>query len=243
MARTEGQREAPRERRVTPPPTKKKKPALPTVDDPSGESRFSPKLLLGILGGVVALALIVAVAIGTATEESPADNLPANVVVEVDGSPLIPLTPGAADPAIGETIPEVTSVDFDGNATGISLDGRPKVLLFLAHWCPHCRAEVPALQAYIDQNPLPDNVDFVSVVTSIDRARPNYPPNAWLEGEGWTQRIVMDDAASTIGSVYGLSAFPYYVFVNGDGQVVSRITGEQDPATIADAVATLAAGG
>jgi len=240
MARTEGSREAPRDRRVTPPP--KKKPALPTVDDAGDERRFSPKLLLGILGGVVALALIVAVAIGTATEVDPEDTLPTDFVVEVDGDALIPLAQGTADAAIGEPIPEITSVDFDGEVATIENDGTPKVILFLAHWCPHCQAEVPALQAYIDQNPLPDNVDFISVSTSVDRARPNYPPNAWLEGEGWTQRVVMDDSASTIASVYGLPAFPYYVFVDGNGVVVSRITGEQQPETVALAIEALAAG-
>lgn len=242
MARTEGKREAPRERRVTPPPSTKKKPKLPTVDSPAQESRFNPKVVFGAIGGLVALALIVAVAIGTATEESAEDNLPTGFTVEIDGAPLVPLATSGADSAIGSPIPEVTSVDFDGNSTSITIDGTPKVILFLAHWCPHCQAEVPALQAYIDENPLPDGVDFVSVSTSVDRARPNYPPNAWLEEEGWTQRVVMDDSDSSIAAAYGLPAFPYYVFVDADGNVLSRITGEQPPEAIASAIEALAAG-
>jgi thiol-disulfide isomerase/thioredoxin len=243
MARTEGKRQAPRERRVTPPPSAKKKPKLPTVDTPAEESRFNPKVVFGALGGIVVLALIVAVAIGTATEQSPADDLPTDFTVELDGNALVPLAPSGADPAIGQPIPEVVStVDFDGNPTSITIDGTPKVILFLAHWCQFCQREVPNVQAYVDETGLPSGVDFVSVVTSIDRARPNYPPNAWLEEEGWTQRIVMDDPRSSIATAYGLPAFPYYVFVDGDGNVVSRITGEQDPTTIALAMEALAAG-
>lgn len=244
MARTEGNRQAPGVRSVAPPPGKRnKKPKHPSVDDSGAEARFSPKLLLGVAAGAVVLALIVAVAIGTATEQSPADNLPTDVLVDITGDALVPLAQGTADAAIGALIPEVSSIDFDGNPAEIRNDGTPKIILFLAHWCQFCRAEVPAVQAYIDENSWPAGVDFVTVATAIDRARPNYPPNAWLDREGWTQRVVMDDEASAIGAAYGLPAFPYYVFVNGDGEVVSRATGAQDPQVIADAAAALLAGG
>jgi hypothetical protein len=31
-------------------------------------------------------------------------------------------------------LPEITGIDFDGNTVSITDDGRPKLLLNLAHW-------------------------------------------------------------------------------------------------------------
>ena len=64
----------------------------------------------------------------------------------------------ADDPAVGQTIPTVTSAP----RRRCALDGgRPKVLLFLAHWCPHCQPEVPLVQAWLDSGGLPADVDLI----------------------------------------------------------------------------------
>lgn len=230
MARTEGTRQEPRKRPSAKPAPKR--PNLPTVEDQKPESSgLGKKLIIGV-GAVVVLVGLTVLSFGLANETDPADTLPDVDVEIVGGETLAPFSDPANDPAIGQPAPEVTSVDFDGQPASILNDGTPKMILFLAHWCPHCQREVPALQAWVEANGLPDGVDFVSVATSISEARPNFPPNAWLEREGWTQRIVMDDRANTIGTAFGLSAFPYYVLVDANGNVVQRITGEQDPANV-----------
>ena len=61
--------------------------------------------------------------------------------------------------------------------------------------------------------------------TSADSTRPNYPPSAWLEQEGWTIPVVIDDANQSVLQAFGLSAFPLSVFINADGTVAGRITG------------------
>ena len=231
MARTGGKREAPRERIAAKPAPKR--PTLPTVDDvDSASSGLARKIGFGAIGLVVFAGLI-ALGVSLANQEDPADTLPDVTVEIVSGTPIPPFDPNNPDdPARGTLAPEIQSVDFAGDPAGILNDGTPKLILFLAHWCPHCQREVPALQSWIDTNGVPEGVDFVSVATSITEVRPNYPPNSWLEREGWTQRVVVDDATSTIGGVYGLSSFPYYVLVDGSGVIVQRISGEQDPETV-----------
>ena len=98
-------------------------------------------------------------------------------------------------------------------------------------------------QAWIEQNGVPAGVDFVSVATSIDEIRPNYPPDAWLRREGWTQRVVVDSATSSIANAYGLDAFPYYVLVDGSGTVVRRISGGVSADAVGAMLEALAAGG
>ena len=36
------------------------------------------------------------------------------------------------------------------------------------------------VQAFVDRSGIPPGVEFISVVTSIDDARPNFPPDEWL---------------------------------------------------------------
>jgi cytochrome c biogenesis protein CcmG/thiol:disulfide interchange protein DsbE len=133
--------------------------------------------------------------------------------------------PDAPDPAVGMPAPEVRGTDFTGKQVAIANDGRPKVIFFIAHWCPHCQREVPLIQAWANSGGVPSGVDLISVATSIDPSRPNYPPDAWLAREGWTVPVIADPTNSVAGA-YGLPAFPYWVFVGPDGNVRARAVGE-----------------
>ncbi|MGN6693113.1 MAG: TlpA family protein disulfide reductase [Aquihabitans sp.] len=131
------------------------------------------------------------------------------------------------DPAVGMTIPTVTGKTFSGDDITISGDdGKAKVILFVAHWCPHCQREVPLLKAHLDDNPMPDDVELLTVSTSVKPGADNYPPQEWLEGEGWSAPVLADDEDSSVAQAYGLSAFPYFVVVDEDGKVVERASGE-----------------
>jgi thiol-disulfide isomerase/thioredoxin len=156
----------------------------------------------------------------------------------VDGTPLPPFQQTAGDPAIGQPIPTVSGADFAGQPVSIELDGRPKVLLFLAHWCSHCQAEVPIVQDWMDNGQAPTDVDLVSVATAIDPTLPNYPPEAWLADEHWTVPVIVDPTG-TVATAYGLSAFPYWVFVGADGAVTGRLTGELPVADLETIIASL----
>jgi cytochrome c biogenesis protein CcmG/thiol:disulfide interchange protein DsbE len=142
----------------------------------------------------------------------------------ITGGPLPELPRDGTDPAAGLPVPQVEGTDFTGKPVAITADGRPKVLLFLAHWCPHCQAEVPVIQQWVNGGGLPDGVDLVSVATGIDPNAPNYPPDAWLQREGWTSPVLVDPS-NKIAQAYGLPAYPYFVFVGSDGKVVSRAIG------------------
>ena len=130
------------------------------------------------------------------------------------------------DPAVGQRIPEVSGKDLDGGAMSIGPDGRPKVIVFVAHWCPHCQREVPVLAEHLRSHPVPDGVDVVAVSTAEHPGAENYPPKEWLARERWKVPTLEDDAAGAAGSEFGLSSFPYFVAVDADGRVVERRSGE-----------------
>ena len=91
----------------------------------------------------------------------------------------------------------------DGRWRCIEADGSPKAIYFIAHWCPHCQAEVPLVQGLIDDGRKPDALDIYAVSTAVDRGRGNYPPVDWLEEEGFTPIVVRDDDASSAFVEFG----------------------------------------
>lgn len=139
------------------------------------------------------------------------------------------------DAAVGTPAPTDEGSDFTGKSVSIAADGRPKVIVFIAHWCPHCQAAVPLLQTWVSAGGVPDGVDLVSVATGIDPGRPNYPPESWLQREGWTVPVIADPS-NTVAQAYGLPGYPFWVFVGADGKVVARTVGE---VTIPDLESTI----
>jgi thiol-disulfide isomerase/thioredoxin len=213
-------------------------------------ARRSPALRWLLPGLIVAAVVIAAVlafvlpgtkspSTGGSSSLPPTSSVAGGSPAVSGGAAKVPTITGAAlphfenpnsDAAIGLAAPEVSGTDFTGKATGIKADGRPKIVTFLAHWCPHCQATVPLVQTWVSAGGVPQGVDLVSVATGIDPNRPNYPPDAWFQREGWTVPLIVDPTNS-VASAYGLSAYPYWVFIGPDGKIVSRAVGEM---TIAD---------
>ena len=200
----------------------------------------------GVLGAVI-LAGLVAVLASRGTDRDAADegrtqqtsDVQIGSVPAASGSepgseaapapaadPLPQLPDSGADPAVGQVIPTVTGKTLDGEPISIGPDGRAKLVLFVAHWCPHCQREIPVLTEYLRDHPLPETVDLVTVSTSVAEERGNYPPKSWLDNAGWTAPVMADSADNAVAAAYGLTSFPYFVAVDRDGKVVVRTTGE-----------------
>jgi cytochrome c biogenesis protein CcmG/thiol:disulfide interchange protein DsbE len=179
-----------------------------------------------ILGGVAALVVIAAVAAVVIAGLVPGDVAEPAAKVTISGAPLPALTDPAADPSVGQQLPILSGIGLDGQPIVIGPDDGPMAIVVLAHWCPHCRAELPDLVQLIEHGGVPEGVSVVGVSTAIDAVRPNYPPSAWFEREGWVQPTVIDDASSSALQALGLSEFPGFVFVDDHGAIALRLTGE-----------------
>ena len=176
-------------------------------------------IIFAIIGGAVVAILIAAVLFGGSTEETGDP--------QVNGAlPSMQTASSSGDPAAGQPAPEVVGEDFDGSEVRIENDGTAKAIVFLAHWCPHCQREVPAVQSWVNATGGVEGVEIYSVATAINSARGNYPPSDWLESEGWTAPVVKDSSSSSVLAAYGNGGFPFWVFTNSDGSVALRVEGE-----------------
>lgn len=144
--------------------------------------------------------------------------------VEINGAAL-PEFESGPDPAVGTVAPEVSGPGFTGKTVSINHDGAAKVIVFLAHWCSHCQDEVKELAPFFSDVEIPVGVELYSVATSTTSLRPNYPPSDWLLEAGWLLPVLVDTAEFDVANAYGLSTFPYWVVLDGNGVVLTRISG------------------
>lgn len=153
--------------------------------------------------------------------------------VDVTGAALEPLDPDAsdmaADPMVGTPAPVVTGEDFAGRSVTVPGDGEATIVVFLAHWCPHCQAEFPRLLAAWIEPDLPDGVEVVAVPTAQQADRPNWPPSRWMLGgaEFWDEPVLLDTPDQEVAAAMGVTSYPFFVVIAPDGTIAARTAGEQ----------------
>jgi thiol-disulfide isomerase/thioredoxin len=147
--------------------------------------------------------------------------------VMVTGGSLANFTGKGTDKALGATPPTLAGANFTGTPVTITPGtGGPMMVVFVAHWCPHCRAEVPRLVSWIAGGTPPANLQIFAVSTAVDQKSPNYPPSSWLAKEQWPKPVLADDDQGSAAQAWGLPGFPYFVLVGADGKVKLRLSGE-----------------
>lgn len=188
-----------------------------------------------IVAGAVVLvivAAVVAVLVTGGSDDTPdASEVPQTRPVEATGDPLVPFEDAyldpSVDPAVGQPAPVVTGENFAGEpiAIGGASDG-PTLLVFLAHWCPHCNREVPELLALDDDGGIPAELNVVGISTAVAADRPNYPPSEWIVDKGWRWPVMADNETGDAMGYYGGTGFPFLVMLDSDGTVLARQSGE-----------------
>lgn len=146
--------------------------------------------------------------------------------VTVVGAALPVLGSVDDDPAVGTTPPTLDGMRFDGTPLTIDPSAGPTMLVFLAHWCPHCNAEVPRLLAWKASGAVPSDLDVIAITTAVDPNRDHYPPSRWIREIGWHWPVMADSADDDAAKAYGLPSYPYIVIIGADGTVKLRFSGE-----------------
>jgi thiol-disulfide isomerase/thioredoxin len=182
-----------------------------------------------VIGGVVAVVAVALAAAFASGEPEPV--VDPEGTVSITGAPLVSFSDPASDPAVGQAAPQAFGADFDGSEVRIEPTGEPTAVVFLAHWCTHCQAEVPRIVDLAAAGGT-EGVRLVAVATANDPLRPNYPASEWLDREGWPAEVLVDDGSSSVGAAFGVSSYPFFVMLDTEGNVLFRVSGELDPASL-----------
>jgi len=148
-----------------------------------------------------------------------------DVKVQIRGKYLPKLVQGYEDSALGWAAPEVKGVGLDGEEIYIGGEGSTTLIMVLAHWCPHCRNEVRELAPFLNETDSLNRVRMVTLLTSINDERANFPPHTWLDLEKWPVPSIVDTPSSQIATAYGISSFPFFIVINDKGEIALRIPG------------------
>jgi thiol-disulfide isomerase/thioredoxin len=183
----------------------------------------------GVIAAVIAIAAIVAISASSKKDSAAVGSVQEFSEVTVTGD-VLPAFDSAVkpDPAVGMLAPVLSGKGFTGNVVTTESTGTPTLVVFLAHWCPHCQREVPLLVEWEKSGNMPTSIDIVAVATGTDSANPNFPPSEWLARENFpaTWPVMADSADKVGGDAFGLSGYPYFVLIGGDGKVLWRASGE-----------------
>ena len=146
--------------------------------------------------------------------------------VEAEGEMLVQLEDPDNDPARGKIAPVVNGFGFDGAPLTIAPIGKPMLVVFLAHWCPHCNAEIPRLIEWKDSGAMPADLGVVGVSTGARDDAPNWPPSQWVVDKAWPWPVMADNEDQNAAVAFGVSGYPGLILLNGDGKVLARRSGE-----------------
>lgn len=170
--------------------------------------------------GATSSARIPAVISPLSPEEAP---------LSPEDSPLSPAEAAAPAPAqLPDRLPDFTLAGVDGKATPISAwAGKSLLLNFWATWCAPCRREIPLLES-LRSNWRAQGFEVIGIAVDhrpevLDFARRMHIDYPVLIGE---QDAL--DVAAALG--FDSPAFPFTVFTDRHGRIVTLFVGELHPA-------------
>jgi thiol-disulfide isomerase/thioredoxin len=193
----------------------------------SGRGKF-------IVGAIIAIVIGGAAIVAISSSGSKSDTATgaisefSDITVTGDALPAFDSVSTAVDTAIGMPAPIISGKGFTGTSITTEGSGTPMLVVFLAHWCPHCQREVPLLVQWEKEGKTPTGIDVIAVATGTDPANPNYPPSEWLAREQFPALwpVIADSKDKAAANAFGLSGYPYFVLVDAQGNVFKRASGE-----------------
>ena len=200
-------------------------------------------VVIALVAGVIVWAAKRSDSTATPSSSTPAGSttpgLPDSQPVKVSGKVLEQFDSAKSpDPAVGVVAPVLEGKDFQGNPVVVDATKTgPVMLVFLAHWCPHCNREVPRLNTWKHSGQVPAELHVIGVTTAVSKTSPNYPPAQWISDKGWEWPVLADQStgdgtAGIAAGAMGASGWPYFVIIGKDGKVKVRVSGEVEVADL-----------
>jgi thiol-disulfide isomerase/thioredoxin len=204
------------------------------------QTKFIAIGVAGAIAAIIAVVLVVGGGSSSSTTTSTTGNSseatqPINgdavaaaeyQLVQAQGEMLLALEDPDNDPARGKIAPVLNGFGFDGAPLTVAPTGKPMLVVFLAHWCSHCNAEVPRLIEWKNSGTMPADMEVFGVSTGARDDAPNWPPSQWVVDKGWPWPVMADSEDQSAALAFGVSGYPGMILLDGNGKVLARRSGE-----------------
>jgi thiol-disulfide isomerase/thioredoxin len=126
----------------------------------------------------------------------------------------------------GKPAPNFELATLEGDTFKLSdYKGKKVILNFWATWCPPCKAEMPHMQKFYEEN-RDKGIEVIAVnLTNMDKGIPNI--EQFVEEYGLTFSIPLDEEG-TIGMQYQAFTIPTSYILDSDGIITKKIIGPMD---------------
>lgn len=140
--------------------------------------------------------------------------------------------------AKGKAAPDFELTTLSGEKVELSdYRGKKVILNFWATWCPPCRAEMPDMQKYYEEQAERENVEILAVnLTTEDRGIDQI--SAFVDEFSLTFPIPMDTEGE-VGKLYQAAAIPTSYMIDTEGRVQNKIVGPMTEKMMEDFIANM----
>ncbi len=137
--------------------------------------------------------------------------------------------PGKPQELVGKDAPPLSGKDVTGSGDVNLADmaGKPTLVVFWAHWCPHCQKELPIIQKL--SKDMKGQVNFLTVSTSAQPGQGGEQystPEKFIKTVGITMPTIMDTSGKD-ARAYALEGFPQLYFLDSSLTVKNQMSGEK----------------
>ena len=138
-------------------------------------------------------------------------------------APPAAASPAAAVRQVPETVPDIALTDREGAKRRLSSwKGQPLVINFWATWCEPCRREIPLLKR-LRHDHAQDGLEVIGIAVDFRDAVVKY---AQQMGIDYPVLIGEQDALEAVGAFGMDTVFPFTVFADRQGRIVTLKVGE-----------------
>lgn len=177
------------------------------------------------------------------TGPNPLADLPSSPAPELSSdAPGLPFFEDneSADPAVGQLLGELAGNEWEiGQELAVALDdGTARAIVVWAHWCPSCQELLPQLAEWQTSTEASlENSELITIASAAEQDTDN-PLTDYLTEQDFPFPVILD-SSNELAARLGVNAFPFWVFVSPDGQVIGRLVGQLPPDQFASLLADL----
>ena len=147
--------------------------------------------------------------------------------------------PSDGNMGTGEVAPDFTLPALDGSQVTLSdYRGKGVMLLFWGTWCGYCVQEMPLISKIADEF-VSDDFSILSIAVND---RPSHLTKFLqsMKEEGVPIEFpILLDPKGVLKQDYKLQGVPYFVFINGEGEVTQSYVGEVGEGYLREAIESL----